>query len=53
LRHVVSPRASIKGGKLLSAGLDWNRVEELVLTRNLSALDIDKVRSNMPKRKAA
>jgi hypothetical protein len=38
---------------LLSAGLDWNRVEELVLTRNLSALDIDKVRSNMPKRKAA
>ena len=53
LRHVVSPRASIKGGKLLSAGLDWNRVEELVLTRNLSALDIDKVRSNMPTRKVA
>jgi hypothetical protein len=52
-RHVVSPRASIKGGKLLSAGLDWNRVEELVLTRNLSAGDIVKIRSNMSERKAA
>ena len=53
LRHVVSPRASIKGGKLLSAGLAWDRVEQLVLIRNLSALDVEKVRANMPKRIAA
>ena len=53
LRHVVSPRASIKGGKLLSAGLDWDRVEQLVLIRNLSALDVEKVRANMPQRVAA
>ena len=53
LRHVVSPRASIKGGKLLSAGLDWDRVEQLVLIRNLSPLDVEKVRANMPKRIAA
>ncbi len=53
LRHVVSPRASIKGGKLLSAGLAWDRVEQLVLIRNLSALDVEKVRANMPQRVAA
>ena len=53
LRHVVSPRASIKGGKLLSAGLSWDRVEAMVLTRNLSALDLEKVRANMPRRAAA
>lgn len=53
LRHVVSPRASIKGGKLLSAGLSWDRVEAMVLTRNLSALDLEKVRANMPRRIAA
>ena len=53
LRHVVSPRASIKGGKLLSAGLEWDRVEQLVLIRNLSPLDVEKVRANMPQRVAA
>jgi cobaltochelatase CobS len=53
LRHVVSPRASIKGGKLLSAGLSWERVEAMVLTRNLSPLDAEKITSNMPKRAAA
>jgi len=53
LRHVVSPRASIKGGKLLSSGLSWDRVEAMVLTRNLSALDLEKVRANMPRRAAA
>ena len=53
LRHVVSPRASIKGGKLLSAGLAWDRVEQLVLIRNLSPLDVEKVRANMPQRVAA
>lgn len=53
LRHVVSPRASIKGGKLLSAGLSWDRVEQLVLFRNLSPLDVEKVRANLPRRVAA
>lgn len=53
LRHVVSPRASIKGGKLLSAGLTWEKVEAMVLTRNLSPLDVEKIKSNMPRRAAA
>jgi cobaltochelatase CobS len=53
IRAVVSPRASIKGGKLISAGLKWDRVEEMVLIRGLSPLDAEKVRAHMPKRKAA
>lgn len=53
LRHVVSPRASVKGGKLLSAGLSWDDVEAMVLTRGLSALDVEKIKSNLPKRIAA
>ena len=53
LRHVVSPRASIKGGKLLSAGLSWDRVEQLILIRNLSPLDVEKIRANIPRRVAA
>lgn len=53
LRHVVSPRASVKGGKLLSAGLSWDDVEAMVLTRGLSALDAEKIKSNLPKRIAA
>lgn len=48
LRHVVSPRASIKGGKLLSAGMIWDRVEQMVLLRGLSALDVEKIKANMP-----
>jgi hypothetical protein len=50
---VVSPRASIKGGKLLSAGLKWDRVEEMLLLRGMSRNDIDKIREQLPARKAA
>jgi MoxR-like ATPase len=58
IRQVVSPRASIKGGKLLSSGLSWERVEAMVLTRSMSATDVEKVMANIPaaekrKRKAA
>jgi len=53
IRAVVSPRASIKGGKLLSAGLKWDRVEEMLLLRGMSPLDVEKVRANLPKRIAA
>jgi MoxR-like ATPase len=53
IRAVVSPRASIKGGKLLSAGLKWDRVEEMLLLRGMSRNDIDKIREQLPARKAA
>jgi MoxR-like ATPase len=53
IRAVVSPRASIKGGKLLSAGLSWNRVEEMLLIRGLSSIEVEQVRAQLPQRKVA
>jgi len=53
IRCVVSPRASIKGGKLLSAGLKWNRVEEMLLIRGLSANEVEQIRYQLPARKVA
>lgn len=47
IRVVVSPRASIKGGKLLAAGLTKTRVEQMLLIRNLSDSDVAKIRSQM------
>ena len=35
VRHVVSPRASVAGAKLLSAGWPWKEVEEAVLWKGL------------------
>lgn len=35
VRHVVSPRASIAGAKLLAAGWKWNDVEDAVLWKGL------------------
>ena len=43
VRHVVSPRASIKGAKLLAAGIDWAQVEEMLLFRGLNATDREKL----------
>ena len=47
MRHLVTPRASIKGGNLLSAGRTWERVEEMTLYKGLSALDVEKIKANM------
>ncbi len=33
--HIVSPRASIKGAKLLAEGFDWHDVEHMVLWKGL------------------
>ena len=35
VRHVVSPRATINGTKLLAAGWDWNNVEEAVIWKGI------------------
>ena len=53
IRAVVSPRASIKGGKLLSAGIPRDKVEEMLLIRGLSQTDIHKVQSQLAGRKVA
>lgn len=35
VRHVVSPRATIHGTKLLAAGWDWNNVEDAVIWKGM------------------
>lgn len=37
VRHVVSPRASVMGAKLLNAGWTWNDVEEACIFKGLDA----------------
>jgi len=45
MRHIVSPRASIKGGKLLAAGMKAERVAEALLFAGLTDAD----RAKLPK----
>lgn len=37
VRHVVSPRATVNGGRLLAAGWQWNDVEDAVIWKGLDA----------------
>ena len=37
VRHVVSPRATINGTKLLAAGWDWHNVEESVIWKGMDS----------------
>ncbi len=44
LKHVVSPRASIKGGKLIKSGkFTWEETEKMVLFKGLDALTVAKI----------
>lgn len=45
VRHIVSPRASINGGKLLAAGLDQDTVEDMVIYKGLSADQIEQIKA--------
>jgi cobaltochelatase CobS len=47
IRHVVSTRAIIKGGKAIQAGMDWDRVREIYLFKGISEADREKVLDNM------
>lgn len=48
LKHVVSPRATIKGGKLINSGkFTWERVEKMLLWKGLDAITIAKIQ-NIP-----
>lgn len=47
LRHVISPRASIKGGKLLSAGLSREEVEQSLIWKSMTEADIVKVKATV------
>lgn len=46
LKHVVSPRASIKGGNLLNSGeFTFEETEMMVLFKGLDAMTIEKIRN--------
>lgn len=47
LRHVISPRASINGAKLLGAGMERKLVERVTLWKGMSDADVAKVRATM------
>lgn len=47
VRHVVSPRASLKGAKLLDAGFKRPEVEAMVVWKGLGKDDVAKVRANL------
>lgn len=47
LRHIVSPRASINGAKLLDAGLSQTKVENMLIWRDMSGADRQKVEANI------
>lgn len=45
IRHIVSPRASIKGAMLLSAGMRQERVEALLIWKGLDSDTVTKIRN--------
>jgi MoxR-like ATPase len=47
VRHIVSPRASIMGAKLLAAGMDWEKVEEACIWKGLDASNRARVAARM------
>lgn len=47
VRHIVSPRASIAGGKLLAAGMDRAKVEESVVWKGLDSGNRERVVARM------
>lgn len=47
VRHVVSPRASISGAKLLAAGMDFAKVEEACIWKGLDDTQRSRVRARM------
>jgi MoxR-like ATPase len=43
VRHIVSMRASIKGGKMLAAGQPLSRIKQTILWKGLSLEEISKI----------
>lgn len=48
IRHVISPRASIIGGKLIEAGFPVDDVKKMVLFKGLDSITITRIESNGP-----
>lgn len=47
IRHLITPRASIYGAKLLAAGVGLTHVDTIVLWKGLDAESVNKVKSNI------
>lgn len=47
IRHIISPRQSIDGGKLLSQGMGWKKVARILLWRDLDDTNIEKITGKM------
>ena len=47
IRHVVSPRASIFGEKLIGAGIPLAEVAQMVIWRGLSEADVARIKAAM------
>ena len=45
IRHIVSPRASIKGARMLAAGMDQASVEQAYIWKGLGESDIEKIKA--------
>lgn len=46
LKHVVSPRATINGGKMVNSKVfAWDEIEKMILFRGLDQITIDKIKS--------
>jgi hypothetical protein len=45
VRHVISPRASIMGARLLAAGIERKMVEEMVIWKGLDTATIAKIKA--------
>lgn len=49
LPHLVTPRATYDGCKLLEAGLGWQETADAVIWKGLDADTVDQIRSAMPR----
>ena len=45
MRHVVSPRASIMGAKLIASGMPQQQVENLTIWKGLSLEDVTRIQA--------
>lgn len=46
LKHIISPRQSLQGGKLIATGMfSWEELEQMVLFKGLDAVTIEKIKA--------
>jgi MoxR-like ATPase len=47
IKHIISPRQSITGGRMINRGMDVKKVEQYVLFKNLSQSDINRIKDGV------